>query len=263
MNKLVLILLVASGASFILKDAPDALIILVVLLLGIFINFFQTYRSQQAIRKLRDHVTPTATALRDGKYQEVKRQEIVPGDIVKLSAGDLVPADGKLIEARDLYIQQAALTGESLPAEKNAQNTGEEGPNGADSPNLVFLGTSVVSGIGTAAITATGSQTAFGAIAARLVARPEETEFERSMKHFGQLIMRAVFFLVLFILVVRVALHKDAFESFVICSRACRRADARISTMITSANAGARRGAHGARPRGRATSARHSELRHD
>ena len=214
-NPLVIILLIASLVSFILGDAADAAIILVMVLLGVSINFVQTYRSQQAINKLREKVTPTATVLRDGTWQEINRREVVPGDLVRIGAGDLIPGDGRLIESRDLYVQQAALTGESLPAEKDARAGKGDAAGSADSPNLVFLGTSVVSGTGTAVILQTGPRTVFGAIAARLVMRPEETEFERSMKHFGVLIMRAVFFLVLFILVVRVALHKDAFESFV------------------------------------------------
>ena len=215
LNPLVIILLVAALASFILGDATDAIIILVLVLLGVSINFVQTYRSQKAIDRLRENVTPTATVLRDGTWREIKREEVVPGDFVRISAGDLIPADAQLLEARDLYVQQAALTGESLPVEKEAQEQQTEANGGPDEPNLLFLGTSVVSGTGIAVITKTGPRTAFGAIAARLAARPEETEFERSMKHFGMLIMRAVFFLVLFILIVRVALHKDAFESFV------------------------------------------------
>jgi len=215
LNPLVIILLVASLASFLLRDATDGLIILILVLLGVSINFGQTYRSQQAIARLRENVTPTATVLRDGNWQEIGRHEVVPGDLVRLGAGDLIPADGQVVEARDLYVQQAALTGESLPVEKDAGTSGDKQTDGPEARNLVFLGTSVVSGTGTAVILKTGPQTAFGAIAARLAARPEETEFERSMKHFGMLIMRSVFFLVLFILVVRVALHKDAFESFV------------------------------------------------
>ena len=215
LNPLVIILLVASVVSFLLGNAADATIILVLVLLGVSVNFIQTYRSQRAIDKLRENVTPTATVLRDGTWQEIKRREIVPGDIVRVSAGDLIPGDGQLLESRDLYVQQAALTGESLPAEKNAAAHGSKEDCGPGAPNQVFLGTSVISGTGTIAISKTGAQTSFGAIAERLAARPEETEFERSMKHFGLLIMRAVFFLVLFILVVRVALHKDAFESFV------------------------------------------------
>jgi len=215
LNPLVIILLVASLVSFILGDAADATIILVIVLLSVSINFFQTYRSQRAIEKLREHVTPTATALRDGEWREVKRNEIVPGDIVRLCAGDLVPADAQLLESRDLFVQQAALTGESLPAEKEAHPEDQATVDGPASPNLVFLGTSVASGTGTAEVLVTGPRTVFGAIAERIVARPEETEFERSMKRFGLLITRAIFFLVLFILAVRVGLHKDAFESFV------------------------------------------------
>jgi Mg2+-importing ATPase len=215
LNPLVIILLVASIASFFLGDSADALIILVIVLLSVAINFFQTYRSQQAIKRLRADVTPTATVLRDGTWQEISRCDVVPGDVVRVTAGDLIPADGRLVEARDLYVQQAALTGESLPVEKYVEREGAPRSKDADTPSLVFMGTSVVSGTGTIKILATGSRTAFGAIAERLAARSPETDFERSMRRFGLLIMRAVFFLVLFILVVRVALHKDAFESFV------------------------------------------------
>jgi P-type Mg2+ transporter len=215
LNPLVIILVVAASASLVLGDASDALIILVMVLLGVAINFIQTFRSQQAIARLRADVSPTATVLRDGTWQEIDRRKVVPDDIVRVSAGDLIPADGRVLEARDLYVQQAALTGESLPAEKDSRPGEGSVSKGPDAPNLVFMGTSVISGTGTLVVVATGPRTAFGAIAQRLAMRPEETEFERSMKRFGMLIMRSVFFLVLFILVVRVAMHKDAFESFV------------------------------------------------
>jgi Mg2+-importing ATPase len=215
LNPLVIILLVASGASAILGQPIDATIIFLMVLLGVTINFVQTYRSQRAIQRLREHVSLTATVQRDGAWQEVRRHEVVPGDLVRLSAGDLVPADGSLLDARDLYVQQAALTGESMPAEKESRSGVEDGKGTPENSNFVFLGTSVVSGTGIARVVATGPRTAFGAIAKRLVVRPEETEFERGLRRFGMLIMRAVFFLVLFILVARVALHKDAFESFV------------------------------------------------
>ena len=102
LNPLVIILLVASLASLLLGDATDAVVIFVIVLLGVLINFVQTYRSQQAIDRLREKVTPTATALRDGKWAEIPRREIVPGDVVRICAGDLIPADGELLEARDL-----------------------------------------------------------------------------------------------------------------------------------------------------------------
>src|SRR6516164_152899 len=213
LNPLVIILLVASAVSAVLGQKIDAGIIVVLVLLGIIINFVQTFRSQRAIERVRQHVSLTATVLRDGEWQELRRQLIVPGDVVRLSAGDLVPADAQLLESRDLYVQQAALTGESMPAEKEARyGSAKHTP---DAPSLVFLGTSVVSGTGIARVLTTGQQTSFGAIATRLVERPEETEFERGLRRFGMLIMRAVFFLVLFIIAVRMALHKDAFESFI------------------------------------------------
>ena len=214
-NPLVIILLIAGIASGLLGQKIDAGIIIVMVLLGVSINFLQTYRSQKAIQKLREHVSLSATVLRDGKWEEIKRHEVVPDDLVRLSAGDLVPADARLLQARDLYVQQAALTGESMPTEKHA-HPGEKDTEGTpEAPDLVFLGTSVVSGTATARVLKTGPETAFGAIAKRLVVRPEETEFERGLRRFGILIMRVVFVLVLFIIVVRLALHKEAFESFV------------------------------------------------
>lgn len=215
LNPLVVILLVAALISAVLGERVDALIIAVIVVLSIAINFTQTYRSRRAIARLREHVSLTATVLRDGKWQEIKRHEIVPDDVVRLCAGDLVPADALLLEARDLFVQQAALTGESMPAEKNAKPGDKSTEGTADAPDHVFLGTSVVSGTATARILNTGPRTQFGAIAERLAERPEDTEFERGLRRFGLLITRTVFFLVLFILVVRVAMHKDAFESFV------------------------------------------------
>jgi Mg2+-importing ATPase len=238
LNPLVIILLIASGISALLGEKIEAEIIFVIVVCSITLDFVQTYRSQRAIRRLQEHVSLTATALRDGQWQEIKRQEIVPGDIVRLSAGDLVPADGQLLEARDLYVQQAALTGESMPAEKEVR-VGDKSLEGTpQAPDLVFLGTSVVSGTGVARMVATGPHTAFGAIAERLADRPEETEFQRGLRHFGSLITRTVFFLVLFILVVRIALHKDAFESFVFAVALAVGLTPEFLPMITSVTLG-------------------------
>jgi P-type Mg2+ transporter len=217
LNPLVVILLIAAAASGFLGEIVNACIIAVVVLLGVAVNFVQTYRSSQAAERLREQVTLTATVLRDGEWREIPRREVVPGDVIRLSAGDLVPADARLIESRDLYAQQAALTGESMPAEKDADpnQTAEERPaaRNPNARNLVFLGTSIVSGSATAEVLSTGSSTAFGDIAERLARRPPDTEFERGLRQFGALILYSVFFLVLFILVVRLALHRDALES--------------------------------------------------
>jgi Mg2+-importing ATPase len=238
LNPLVIILLVAIVISIAVGLVTDAAIIFVIAMLSVAINFIQTYRSERSVRKLREHVSLTASVFRDGKWQEVRRENVVPGDLVRLSAGDLVPADGFLVESRDLYIQQAALTGESMPVEKETvagHATGEPSP---ESSNWVFLGTSVVSGTALVRVTATGSRTSFGFIDAKLRERTGETEFERGLRQFGMLIMRAILFLVLFILVVRVALHKDAFESFVFAVALAVGLTPEFLPMITSVTLG-------------------------
>ncbi|MFN8471463.1 MAG: magnesium-translocating P-type ATPase [Anaerolineae bacterium] len=210
-NPLVVILLIAAVVTAILGEMVDALIIFVIVTLSLVLNFVQTYRSQQAAERLRATVAPTATARRDGQWAEIPRREIVPGDVVRLSAGDLVPGDGVLLEAHDLHVNEAALTGESLPVEKMPAS-GEH----ADTPDTVsrvFLGTSVVSGTGAAQVTVTGAATMFGDIAARLAARPPETEFDRGIRQFGLLITRVILLLVLFVFLVTAAMHHNPFEA--------------------------------------------------
>ncbi|MGA6971958.1 MAG: magnesium-translocating P-type ATPase [Candidatus Binatus sp.] len=211
-NPLVLILLVASATSAFLGQAIDAIIIAAMVVMSVVLNFIQAFRSEKAVQRLRDQVAPAATVKRDGKWIELPRRQIVPSDLVRLSAGDLVPADARLLRSQDLHVQQAALTGESMPTEKYVGGA-EPDANDATRPDLVFLGTSVVSGTATAVVVATGPRTSFGDIAARLSERPPETEFDRGTRQFGILIMKTVFFLVLFILVVSVGMHRDALES--------------------------------------------------
>jgi Mg2+-importing ATPase len=211
LNPLTLILLFSAGASAFLGDAIDAGIIGAIVLLSATLDFSQTYRSHRAVERLRDQVAPTATVQRDGTWQEMRRRDVVPGDLVRLAAGDMVPADARLLQARDLYVQQAALTGESLPTAKAA--TAEPASTKADAPNMVFLGTSVVSGTATAEVVATGPRTAFGDIAARLSTRPEETAFDHGLRGVGRLIAATVFFLVLFLIVVGILRHRDPLQS--------------------------------------------------
>src|SRR5207249_1535815 len=132
-------------------------------------------------------------------WRELPRRQLVPGDIICLSAGDLVPADARLLTEQDLHVQQAALTGESLPVEKEATDEAPAAGSPAEQRNVVLLGTSVVSGSATAVVTATGPATAYGDIAAMLRSRAPETEFDRGLRRFGYLIIRTVFFLVLFV----------------------------------------------------------------
>lgn len=211
-NPLTDILLIASFISAFLGEFINASIIVVIVLLSVVLNFIQTYRSQCAVERLRGQVASMATVLRDGNWVELPRRELVPGDIIRLMAGDLVPADARLLQARDLHVQQAMLTGESLPVEKEAIDLCSESQSLTDTCNMVFLGTSVVSGMATALVISTGSSTVFGNIAARLTTRPPETEFERGIRKFSFLILQTVFFLVLFVFLVNITLQRDPLE---------------------------------------------------
>ncbi|WP_162097348.1 cation-transporting P-type ATPase [Gemmata obscuriglobus] len=158
LNPLTLILLVAGTVAAAAGDFATAAVIAVVVTVSAAIQFVQTLRSDQAVRRLQDRVAVTATVKRAGAWAELPRRDVVPGDLIRLGAGDLVPADARLVEARHLNLQQAALTGESLPTEKEVGATGADpsGPAALDRTDLVFFGTSVVSGTGTAVVTATG-----------------------------------------------------------------------------------------------------------
>ena len=218
-SPLMLILLAASALAASVGERTDATIIALTVLLGAALDAIQTTRSSAAVERLRSSVAPTAAAHRDGQWAEIPRRDLVPGDVIRLSAGDVVPADALLITGRDLHIQQAALTGESLPAEKepaSAPPRGDSVPPPSTNPedrNAVFLGTSVVSGFGVALVTATGCRTAFGEIAARLREAPPPTELERGLRRFGALIAEVVVFLVFFLMLVSIALHRDPLES--------------------------------------------------
>ena len=217
-SPLMLILLAASGVAAWTGNTVDALIIVGAVALSVLLDAVQTARSTSAAERLRQTIVPTATVERDGAWRELPRAQLVPGDVVRLGAGDLVPADARLVEARDLHVQQAALTGESYPAIKQAGT--EDGPT-ADAaqpadpsrPDLVFLGTSVVAGYGIAVVTATGARTAYGEIAARLADDPPETEFARGLRRLGRLLGETVVFLVLFLVLVSVVLRRDPLES--------------------------------------------------
>ncbi|KYF81700.1 magnesium-transporting ATPase [Sorangium cellulosum] len=212
-NPLVSILLLASLASAALGDLMNAAVVVVIVALSVAIEWAQTRRSHRAAERLRAQVAPTATTLRDGVFREIPRREVVPGDVLRLAAGDLVPADARLLTAKDLHVHQAALTGEPLPVEKIP----DPGPSAAKSPvemtQAVFLGSSVVSGTATAVAFATGVDTAFGGIARALATRPPQTEFERGMAQFGAFILRLVLFLVLLVIAFNAVLRRDPLES--------------------------------------------------
>jgi len=212
-NPLVILLLAASGLSAVTGDVPSFVIITAIVLLSISLDFVQETRAQSAVEALRRSVAVQASVRRGGTVISVPIDQLVPGDVAELIAGDLVPADCRLLESRDLYVNQALLTGEPYPAEKRASDTasGTEAATGAS--NAVFAGTSVISGTAVVLVCLTGKQTALGKLAVALLRMPPATAFAVGIRKFGLLIMRFTLFMVLFVLVVNVWFHRPLLES--------------------------------------------------
>ena len=214
-NPLVLILLFAAAVSAFTGDVPSFIIIAVIVLISVILDVAQEHQAQNAADSLRKQVSLTATVLRDGKPVELPAAEVVPGDIALLTAGDLVPADARLIEARDLFVDEALLTGEAYPAEKLIDPPKLQGASETPfPPNLVFMGSSVVSGTAKALILATGRNTQLGSIATTLQKAPPPTAFAVGIQQFGMMIIRATIFLVLFVVLVNLLFHRPLLQSF-------------------------------------------------
>jgi Mg2+-importing ATPase len=171
-NPLVIILLVASAVSALTGEVADFLIITCIVVLSVTLDFVQEYRAGRAAERLRESVSVRVSVLRDGAAKEVPVVEVVPGDVALLSAGDLVPADGRVLEARDFFVKQALLTGEPYPVEKRPGDLAVDAGDLQDATNAVFMGTSVISGSARMLVFATGADTAIGEIADSLARRP-------------------------------------------------------------------------------------------
>ena len=211
-SPLVLILLFGALVSLGLRDWLEASIILAIVAGSALLGFSQEYRASNAVAQLRQRLALTVRVRRDGAAGVVPAHAVVPGDVVLLAAGNLVPADGVVLEARDFLVSEASLTGESFPVEKHAGVLPATTPLAART-NCVHLGTSVRSGTAEVLVVRTGRATAFGAIAGRLLAQEEETDFARGVRHFGQLLLRVMFLMVVFVLAVNQLLGRPAIES--------------------------------------------------
>ena len=185
-NTLIVILIVATILSAVIGDLLDAGIILAIVVFCALLGFFQEYRAERALDALKKMLTPTITALRGGRDLKIPSKELVPGDIILLEAGDKIPADGRLIEIHSLQCDEAPLTGESFPVEKELRALPEDVPVG-DRKNMVFTGTSVSYGRGKAVVTDTGVNTEFGKIAAELATvSQEKTPLEKRTQEIGK-----------------------------------------------------------------------------
>jgi len=213
-NPLVIILLVASAVSAFTGEVTNFLIISCIVLMSVTLDFVQEYRANSAAEKLKLSVSLRATVLRDGQPQEVALSKVVPGDVALLAAGDLIPADGRVLEAQDFFVKQALLTGESYPVEKKPGGLPDTATELQEASNAVFMGTSVISGSARMLVVKTGTATAIGEIADSISRPSLPTSFELGTRRFGMLIMRLTILMVLFVLLVNTFFHKPWLESF-------------------------------------------------
>ncbi|WP_099459366.1 magnesium-translocating P-type ATPase [Flavisolibacter tropicus] len=195
-NPLVILLSVLGVVSWLTSDIRATIVIFVMVLLGIILRYFQEMRADKAAEKLKAMVSTHASVRRDNKDIEIPLKMLVPGDIIMLGAGDMVPADVRILSAKDLFVNQAALTGESLLVEKNDKESHSENNNPLELLNTCFLGTNVISGSATALVIHTGDDTYFGNIAYNLAGERQPTSFDKGINRFTWLMIRFIFIMV-------------------------------------------------------------------
>ena len=199
-NVLIITLLIATALSAFLGHGIEAAAIAVIVLFAVLLGFIQEFRAERAIEALREMAAPLARVIRDGAEVEVNASELVPGDVVLLAAGDRVPADARLLQAMNLRTDEASLTGESLPSEKEVNALLHENAGPGDRKNMVFAGTSISYGRAVALVVATGMQTEFGRIATMLqTVETEKTPLQKNLDKVGSMLARVAFVIVLVI----------------------------------------------------------------
>jgi Mg2+-importing ATPase len=243
-SPIILLLILAAVLSLVLGERTGGVIILIIVVVSGLLGFWQERGATRVVEELLALVRVTAPVLRDGVEVEVPLDEVVPGDLVILRAGAVIPGDGRLLEARDLFVNEAALTGEAYPVEKEVGVLPAETPLGRRR-NVVFLGTHVVSGEARALVVRTGRGTEFGGISGRLRLTPPQTSFERGVHQFGYFLMRVTVVLIAGIFVINVALSRPVLDSFLFALALAVGLTPQLLPAIVSINL-----AHGARRMG-------------
>ncbi len=213
-NPLVLLLTALGVLSFLTGDLRATTVIFVMVVLGVVLRFYQEMRANNAAEKLKAMVTNTATLVRDGKKAEVPLKMLVPGDIIRMAAGDMVPADVRVLSAKDLFLNQSALTGESLPVERKADATSADVQNPLELPNICFLGSNVESGTATAVVIHTGDKTYFGSLAASIVGQRQLTSFDKGVNKFTWLMIGFIAVMVPAVFLINGLSKHDWLEAF-------------------------------------------------
>ena len=197
-NPLVVQLLVMCGLFYwAADDVASASIVGAMVFLSVFLSYFQESRSSRAVEKLQKMVKTTVTVLRDGKETDIQLEEVVPGDVVVLAAGSLIPADLRILTAKDFFVSQSALTGESMPVEKSAENNQPAGRVSFEYTNACFMGSNVLSGSARAIVLSTGANTYFGSLAEKMLSKRDPTSFDKGIASFTWLMIRFMIVMVL------------------------------------------------------------------
>jgi len=212
-NPLVIVLLIIAAFSLFFGEKVSAVLVILMAVMSVFLSFIQEYRAGREAERLSEMVRATATVWRDGKSREVKIREIVPGDIVDLFAGDMIPADLRIISCKDLSINQASLTGESFPADKVSTPIQPKGKSASELTNIAFMGSSVVSGTGLGVVVKTGLATQFGALSRKLATMPVETSFDKGINKFTWLMIRLMVVLVVVIFAINARAKHNFIEA--------------------------------------------------
>lgn len=213
-NPLVILLTVLAAVSFATGDMRATIVIMVMVVLGVVLRFYQEMRADDAAAELKAMVAIKSTVVRDGQEMEVPLHSLVPGDVIRLAAGDMVPGDVRVLSAKDLFLNQAALTGESISVEKIAAVSTEDVENPLDLPNICFLGSNVESGSATAVVIHTGDRTYLGALAASIVGEREMTSFDLGVNKFTWLMIRFIGVMVPAVFVINGLSRHDWVEAF-------------------------------------------------
>jgi Mg2+-importing ATPase len=213
-NPLVILLTLLAVVSFATGDFRAGTVMMLMVVLGVSLRFVQETKADNAAAKLKAMISVTATVVRDGQAREVPLRQLVPGDIVKLACGDMIPGDVRLLSAKDLFVIQATLTGESLPVEKTDASDAREKVSTIERNNLCFLGTSVETGSAMAVIIATGAQTYFGKVARSLAGQQLETAFDKGVKKFTWLMIRFMLVMVPLVFLINGITKHDWKEAF-------------------------------------------------
>ncbi|MBI3511804.1 MAG: magnesium-translocating P-type ATPase [Bacteroidetes bacterium] len=210
-NPLVLLLLVAVLLSGIMRETTDMFIILAILLATGFLSFIQELNAGRSVEKLQQMLAVTVGVLREEKTMKLKSSEIVPGDILELSAGDIIPADCRILESEELHVNESALTGESFSVEKSSGDV-KEGASISEKTNCLWKGTHIISGTAKALVVLTGNNTIFGQLKSSLE-HEEETVFEKGIRNFGIFLLKITLVLSICILVINIIFHKPIADS--------------------------------------------------